>query len=324
MRLAPHSPDSALRQFSSPLAANVLEELWFGDDDPNRPQETAKRSLAASAAKAAGRKPFPAVALRVMKLVQSEDLDIAKLRQEIEADPALASRLVRVANSAAFRPSHPYGSLDEVVVRLGARAVGEIVGAVAVAALFEDLTGLGQQIRAHSAAVAAIARTLGQEWRRGGVPQLFLAALMHDVGKLMLLQTGEAPYATFDPAALDAPDAVHLHERRTLGFDHSVLGAHVLERWDFPLDLCRVVAWHHAPGRAYEIGGDIGLSVALIRLADKIDYQILRDDELDPVFVEALASQGEATYADYSAALLNALWPKLVNARIEVLGAVLR
>ena len=306
------------------LADDVSEELWFGDEDPARSRVEASRSLAASVGRAAGLKPFPVVASRVLALLEQEEPDIRKLRGEIESDPALAGRLMRVANSAAFRPVHPYGTLDEVVMRLGTKTVGEIVGAVAMVELFDDATGLGEQVRDHCAAVAAIARTLGAEWRRGGIAQLFLAALMHDVGKLLLLQTGEMAYETMDPAAFDEPDTLHIHERRVSGFDHAVLGAHVLERWHFPRDLARTVAWHHTPGRAYEAGGDVGLSVALVRMADKLEYQMGRDAELDPEFVEALSQQGEAAYADYSAALLNALWPKLQTAREEVRGALLR
>ena len=306
------------------LAEDVSEELWFGDEDPARSRVEATKSLAASVGRAAGLKPFPVVASRVLALLDHDEPDIRRLRAEIESDPALAGRLMRVANSAAFRPVHPYGTLDDVVMRLGTKTVGEIVGAVAMVDLFDDATGLGAQVRDHCAAVAAVARTLGAEWRRGGVPQLFLSALMHDVGKLLLLQTGEMEYEMMDPAAFEEADVLHVHERRTSGFDHAVLGAHVLERWHFPREVARVVAWHHTPGRAYEAGGDIGLSVALVRMADKVEYQMRRDPELDPEFVEGLAQQGEAAYADYSAALLNALWPKLQTARDEVRGALLR
>lgn len=306
------------QQLSHALADDVLEELWFGDDDPARSRQEASESLAASAAKAAGLKPFPAVATRILTLLEEPRLDMRKLRVEIESDPALAGRLLRVANSPVFRPVSPYASLDAVVTRLGTQNVAEIVGAIATISMFSDASGLGAQVRNHCAGVAAIARVLGAEWRRGGVSSLFLAALMHDIGKLFSIQTGEIAYETVDPELLDQPDRLHLIERQLVGYDHAVLGAHVLDRWDFPKDLCRIVGWHHNPGRAYEEGGDVGLVVALLRIADKIEYQMSSNRELSPAFMASLADQGEAAYADYSVDLLTGLWDKLVAARDEI------
>lgn len=308
---------------SQNLAEDVLEELWFGDDDPDRSRQEASQSLAASAAKAAGLKPFPAVAAKVLGLLEEPKVDIRKLRAEIEVDPALAGRLIRVANSPVFRPMSPYSSLDAVVMRLGTQNVAEIVAAIATVSMFEDVSGLGMQIRNHCTGAAAIGRVLGAEWRRGGVSSLFLATLMHDLGKLLSIQTGEISYETMDPELFDQPNRVHIAERQLVGYDHAILGAHVLDRWDFPQALCRIVGWHHNPGRAYEHGGDIGLVVALLRLADKIEYQMTRNLEVDPLFIEELAEQGEAAYADYSRELLMGLWPKLVAARAEIADSLL-
>ncbi|MCB1185517.1 HDOD domain-containing protein, partial [bacterium] len=167
----------------------------------------------------------------------------------------LAGKLLRVANTPMFRPRQPYTSLEQAIVRLGTKTVQELVAGIATMGLFADVGGIGERIRDHSAGVAAIARVLGTEWRFRGVGRAFLAGLMHDLGKLLILQTGELDYSTLSPAQLETPDEVHLCERVTLGFDHAVLGAHVLSLWNLPPDLTRIVAWHHQPGRAYEAGG---------------------------------------------------------------------
>src|ERR1700744_6358274 len=80
------------------LAESIREDLWFGDDDPKRTAEEASRSTAAAAALAAGLKPFPIVAQRVMTLLADPDTPVVKVRKAIEQDPALAASLLRVAN----------------------------------------------------------------------------------------------------------------------------------------------------------------------------------------------------------------------------------
>src|SRR4051812_47554640 len=105
------------------LAESVREELWFGDDDPARSWLSASQSLATAAVAAAGLKPFPTVAQRVMKLLSDPDVKVSKIRAAIEQDPALAARLLRVTNSAVYGTATPCKNIEDAIVRLGSRTV---------------------------------------------------------------------------------------------------------------------------------------------------------------------------------------------------------
>jgi len=327
--MAHSAPDPAPNSIQRPpplpahqrkLAESIREELWFGDEDPQRTAEQASKSLAAAAALAAGLKPFPVVAQRVMLLLADPDTPIPKVRKAIEQDPALTARLLRVANSALYAPTAPCRSVEDAVMRLGSRAVSEIVVALATLGMFSDAKkGYGLTFRNHCLSVAAIARVLGGEWRFKGVDNLFLSGLMHDIGKLLAMQVGEIRYEAVEPIALVTPDLVHVHERAFCGYDHAVLGAHVLEHWKLPSEISHVVALHHQAGRAFAIGGNIGLSVALLRLADELEFQLRKSRELDEAFLERLALDGSAQYAQLSADVLRAMWPKFVAACDEAL-----
>ncbi len=301
------------------LAESIREDLWFGDEDPNRTAEEASRSLAAAAALAAGLKPFPVIAQRVMTLLADPDTPVAKVKKAIEQDPALTGRLLRVANSALYAPTIACRSVEDAVIRLGSRTVSEIVASLATLGLFSDAkSGFGASFRNHCVCVAAIGRVLGTEWRYKGVEHVFLSGLMHDIGKLLAMQVKEIRYEALDPAALQSPDQVHMHERAFAGYDHAVLGAHVLERWKFPDEICKVVALHHQPGRAFA-ASNIALGVALLRLADDIEFQIRRSRELDEAYVETLIQNGAAEYTQFSRDVLRAMWPKFVRAFDEAL-----
>lgn len=297
------------------LAESIREDLWFGDEDPKRTMEEASRSLAAAAALVAGLKPFPIVAQRVMTLLADPDTRVVKVKKAIEQDPALTARLLRVANSALYSPSVACRSVEDAVMRLGSRTVSEIVASLAILGMFADAKhGFGAAFRNHCVGVAAVARVLGTEWRYKGVDHVFLSGLMHDIGKLLAMQVGEIRYEALEPRAVTTPDQVHMHERAFAGYDHAVLGAHVLERWKLPDDISKVVALHHQPGRAFSGGGAVGLGVALIRLADDIEFQIRRNRDLDEAYVEALTRDGAAQYTQFSDDVLRAMWPKFIAA----------
>jgi HD-like signal output (HDOD) protein len=304
------------------LAEAVREQLWFGDDDPVRTHLDASRSMAADAAKATGIKPFPASAQRVIGLLTNPDVAATKVRMALEGDPAITAGLLRVANSAAYAPRSPISSVEDAIVRLGNRHVRDIVAGVAAMGMFTDVGGAGAIVRDHSSRVAAIAKVLAFEWRFGGVENVFLAGLLHDIGKLLLMQVGSVDYKQLDAAVLETPDEAHIHERAITGYDHAVLGGHVLGVWQLADEVAHVVAWHHQPGRAYEKGGEIGVGVAFVRLANRIEYHFRKHPGIDEAFAEELANDGAASYAGYSRDVLVASSAKLRAAADQMKSAI--
>ena len=301
------------------LADNVIEELWFGDDDPNRSTEEASRSLAASVAQLQGLKPFPAVAQRMMNLVSDPDVRIDDVSRLVQNDPAIAGKTVRLANSALYRVGQPVDTIDQAIMRLGLTTLNQMVTALAVVGMFRDSTGLGRDIRDHCVGTAAIGRALARRKNWYGHGQVFMTGLMHDLGQLLSMQTGELVYDDI-PAERHGPDKTHVYEREVLGYDHAVLGAHVLRGWRIPDPVPQAVAWHHQPARGYEAGGDIGLLVAYTRVADRVDHLIRQETAVGPDLFATLANDAAASYAGISANDFDLHWDTMVEARIDALA----
>ena len=325
--MATSSTQTAVRPPALPLAHRQLaeavrEQLWFGDEDAARSALEASRSLAAALARAAGLKPFPAVAQRAIALLNNPDTPLRQIRESLETDPAITAGLLRVANSVAYRSRHTIGSVEEAVQRLGSRHVLEIVTSVAAMGLFNDAKGMGLQLRDHCTRVGAMTRVLAAEWHQRTAENPFLCGLMHDLGKLLLLQVSGIDYQKLDPRVLTQADEAFVHERALLGYDHAVLGGHVLDAWKLPSSVAEVVAWHHQPGRAFEQGGELGLGVALVRIANRIDHQMRRQPALDEAFVAELAQDGAVSYSGYQESVLRAMWPKLRNAAQQMRDAL--
>ncbi len=297
----------------------VKNHLWYLDDHPAHSTDLATHRLTSAVMLSAKIRPFPVVARQVLSLLGDEDYRTADLEGVIMKDPALAATFLRIANSALYRGLVACESVLMACARLGRNAVREIVVGVATMDMFRDVKSRGATIRNHCAATGAIARTLADEWHLRMGDQLFLTGLLHDFGKLLCMQAGIESYDGLPPDALDTPDRIHLIERDRLGYDHAVLGAHVLTAWKLPDSLAQVVAWHHQPERAYAAGGSTGLQVAVLRLADRLEYRLRHDSAPNEAAIDDLSSSPEARHVGFSAADLRSTWQTMIEARDEVL-----
>jgi len=296
------------------LADGVIERLWFGDEAPERSHFEASRSMAATMAVATGLKPFSAIAQQALAIAYQPEPSTRKLCALIESDTALTARVLRVANSSLYRARGQIRDVQEAMTRLGLRHVTEIITALVSMGLFADMTGIGARFRAHSTAVGAIARVIETEWKGKPVEHAFLCGLLHDIGKLLIMQAKEFDYRSLLFEQLNQADTLDSHERAKNGFDHAVLGAHVVTQWGLPSDVAEVVAWHHQPGRAYEVGGTVAFGVATVRVANALEYALWRDLEADDAFIDSLVHSGDSVYLGLEATWLTAAWPKFVAA----------
>jgi putative nucleotidyltransferase with HDIG domain len=303
------------------LAREVVQShLWYVDEHPAHTNDLAAHRLAGAVLLSAKIRPFPVVARQVLSLLGDEDYRTADLEGVIMKDPALSATFLRIANSALYRSLVPCESVLMACARLGRNAVREIVVGVATMDMFRDVKSRGATMRNHCAGTAAIARTLADEWHLRSGDQLFLTGLLHDFGKLLCMQAGIESYDGLPPDSLDSPDRLHLIERDRLGYDHAVLGAHVLHAWKIPEPISQVVAWHHQPARAYAGGGTVGMQVALLRLADRLEYRLRHDSAPNEAVIEDLSTSDEARHMGFSAADLRSTWQQMIDSRDEVLA----
>ncbi len=298
------------------IGQTPLEELWFGEDDVHAITAQAAASFAATMADLEGLRPFSEVARRVLEYVADPHFEVARLQSIIEQDPSLATKVLRLANSAAFRAREACASIGQAIMMLGSRTLGEMATSLSMMSMFSDTGGVGRIVRDHCASTAALVRALALHRADAG-PSSYIVGLLHDFGKLLLIQAQPATYLKIHGPEVADPDTIHLREREVLGFDHAVLGAHILKKWSLPDPIPKVVAWHHQPARALAAGGEVAIYVNLVRLAERID-RILRVDSLpSPQETAQVASTPESEYLSFRARDLEKLWDELRAVKAE-------
>src|SRR5450631_1462188 len=301
---------------SAKLSESILEELWFGEDDSQASDQQAAESFAAAMADLEGLRPFSDVARLVLDEVGNPNFEIGRLQTIIEQDPALATKVLRLANSAAFRPREPCGSVKQAIMVLGARTLGEVAMSLSLMAMFSDGSGVVRAVRDHCASTAALVRTLSLQRENAGAAT-YIVGLLHDFGKLLLMQAQPAAYLKIHGHDIREPDTIHIRQREVLGYDHAVLGAHMLRKWGLPDPIPKIIAWHHQPTRAYAAGGAVALSVALIRLAERIDHILHTSPEPTDDLLAHVAKTTDCQHLGFSARDLRKFWCELSEVQRE-------
>ncbi len=295
------------------LADSALSALrWTLEMDTEH--QPVNESLAIRIGAISGLKIFPVVAQKVTSLLSKTDFTIDEITETIRQDPSLAAGVLRLSNSPFYMAAHPITSLDLAFIRLGRNTVREVIFAVATMQLFPDTRGLGRLIRDHCAAVAAIAHLLSARLRIGTPEIMFLAGLMHDIGIMLLIDSGEVQYNFSREGAFESESRFRDAELTQVGFDHSVLGAQVLNRWKIGAPIPQIVACHHLPDLANQTP-EISSLVALLRLADTVDYVLSSGVADADTFAINQHESDECRMLNLGKDALLQLWPEITAAR---------
>jgi putative nucleotidyltransferase with HDIG domain len=206
-------------------------------------------------------------AQRVMQLALEERTDAETLAKIIEQDLALSGHLLRVTNSPLYRGRSPIVSLQHAVSRLGMRQVRGIALAIVCETRIFKVRGFENELRdlfRHSLAAAHFAQEIARV-KEFDPEEAFLAGLLHDIGRPVLLQT---VVDLQQELGLSAPKATAL---AVVGTAHARVGARLVARWALPSRLSDAIHHHHL-----QTGPVSGVPLfAVISLADELAHLAL-------------------------------------------------
>ena len=203
-------------------------------------------------------KSFPSmsgIAAKVLKLLDDPDAGAGQVEQLLKQDPSLTANLLKLTNSAYFGIPSKVGSVRHAIAMLGWKRLSKLVMAACVSAITDrQIPGYDLPpgvLWQHSVAVSVTAEGLMRELKIAESDEIFTAALLHDLGKLILGGFVEKDLEEIEKvAARGIP--FQMAEQEVLGTDHAEIGALMLESWSFPPNLVSAVRWHHDPDSAPE------------------------------------------------------------------------
>jgi putative nucleotidyltransferase with HDIG domain len=194
--------------------------------------------------------PLPGTLNKALQVIDSPDVAIKDILEYIQYDSALSANILKLCNSSFFALNRRISSLKEGIAIIGLaelrRMILFILSRRVFANEYRGYEARPGELWRHSIASAIIAAHL-QKTYPCGEGDLFTAALLHDVGKMILsdhvagetrkiLELVREHGYTF----LDA-------ENEVIGMTHAEVGARIMSRWNFPSVLVESVRFHHHP-----------------------------------------------------------------------------
>ena len=210
---------------------------------------------------------FPALAearTRLMAIVGESHPAVSDIVAAVESDIALVIVTLRAANKVVGRGSAGVESVVDAVAALTPDAVERLVARMRTFDFFERTAlwnGAPERFRLHGLATRAAVDRVASEVDTAARDRLAAAALLHDIGKLVLMHTYSGYPASVHREARTPEERIH-NERRELGLDHALVGGVLARRWGLPRSLASAIERHHAE----DAGGD----AAIVRLADML------------------------------------------------------
>jgi putative nucleotidyltransferase with HDIG domain len=217
--------------------------------------------------------PMPQVVMEIHNQLSAENINIKKIADSIETDQALASEVLRLANSACYGMSGWISSIQSALTMMGLKGLLEAVAMAGCQRLLTGkLPGYGYEAEdfwRHSLAVAFGCKILALLKNPGISEAAYLAGLIHDVGKLVLDR--------FVAEKKTEIESFMQSEQRTLldaeidffGCSHAKVAGEICKRWKFPPVLWNAITWHHNPS-----GSNKDLLSYILHMADQLATSI--------------------------------------------------
>lgn len=218
----------------------------MSSSSPSVDRLTAAQLQSAARALGAG----SAGATQLLALLYDPDVDVERVLDSLKAEPALAARVLKVANSPFYRLSGSVGTLDRAVALLGLTAIRGIAAAGCLDRLTPAAAGSAfnpDRFRLHSLAVACAAQKLSLAAGSGIDGEAFMAGLLHDIGILLLVKAAPERMARFKPVETGDAHVALDDEQQHLGATHEDGATVLAQAWQLPPWLQHAVATHHAP-----------------------------------------------------------------------------
>jgi len=227
---------------------------------------------------------FPDNIRRIMEACNDDKSDARTIAHEISQDAAIASAIIRLANSGGFAGGH-ISDLLEAVKIVGIRNISGLLLNVGAIGILEKHFGLTEELHNHPIKVAAYSRFLARKFKLARIADAaYVAGLLHDIGRVVLAARLTEKEAYEKAASIEPAYRLSIEEM-TCGINHAELGAMLARKWNFPDHLSAAIEFHHAPYLALPEHRDLVFTVYLANaIADyepgKVNFYTLEPEVL--------------------------------------------
>jgi len=229
---------------------------------------------------------LPVVMTRVIEMVDDPNTTAVQLADFISRDQSLSMKILKLANSAFYGFPQKIGTINLAIVVLGFQSVKDLGLSAAVVETFHtDQFGRAIDINkfwVHSIAVAAGCKILARNSNINISGEIFIAGLLHDIGKLVMLRFIPDEFNEANAIAKKKKVELHKSELEILGFSHADLGGWLAEQWSLPYHQSNAIYYHPYPWLSFKEPNLAMLVNFSNILAHRAGYHTDLDGGIDP------------------------------------------
>jgi putative nucleotidyltransferase with HDIG domain len=211
---------------------------------------------------------LPRTVFRITELVNDPKSSAKDLAIIITEDQVLTARLLKLVNSSFYGFPQPVETVTAAIVLVGFDAIRNLLLTSSVLDFFPSRRGKvrreQESLWDHSLGCAIGAKTIGAHLRLEKLEELFVAGLLHDIGKIVEMMFLPAEFGRIMERVKANGGLISDAEEEVLGVTHAEIGRQLAVRWKLPPKLVEVIARHHRPAEA----GPFAPEATIVHLAD--------------------------------------------------------
>lgn len=204
---------------------------------------------------------IPSVLKKLLSIIENPKASLNDIGSFIANDPVLTSRVLKIVNSPVYGFPGRISSVSQALILLGLSVVrGMLLGVSVFEAMQKAMVGLWE----HSVGCAISARLIAKKKGLKEPEEVSVAALLHDIGKVVLSLKFPGEYEKALAEAESKDIFIVEAEKEHFMITHADAGAWVARKWNFPRNLVEVIEYHHKPHLAREAA----VQAAIVHLSD--------------------------------------------------------
>ncbi|MCD6580301.1 MAG: HDOD domain-containing protein [Desulfuromusa sp.] len=188
--------------------------------------------------------PMPAVAVKVLELLNDPNVNYEKLGEVISSDPAVSARMLKVANSAFYSMKRQIKTLEHAIAIVGERTLRSLVLAASLEGMNKSYGLLEKMLWEDSIGCAIGCRILARKFSSADPEEAFLAGLFRHLGKIVMNFSDPDAYRSLAETAYSDGRSTSELEGNFFPYAHAVVGAAVLDKWNFTRSLVMSTLHH--------------------------------------------------------------------------------
>lgn len=260
---------------------------------------------------------IPKVVFELMKILDNPNTTAHELNKIISKDQALVTKILSVANSPLYGLQRKVSTIDFAILVLGFKELKSIISVISISDALKNKTDkyLNQkEFMIHSYMVGSASKKIAKDMGFQNSGEAFIAGFLHDIGISIVHRYLHSNFAMIydlmETQKLSFRDA----EIEVNGMTHEEIGSFLLEKWNFPAEICDAVLNHHNPGKAQTSPS----MAAIVSVADYMtqslkvgELKLDKDNHLDEYTLGKFNFEKELDAEKFAAKYKDLFWEQL-------------